>query len=107
MDPNQVKIIRIAVTVVIGIAILIAAHYFMNKIVKKSDKIHRRFLGKLLNLIVVIACLVHIIEEIDPSRGIYSTMLKGSALIVAILGCGAAGNIGSDMRIPYQYQQAV
>ena len=89
MDPEKLKLIRIAVTIAVGIAVLIAAHYFLKKLVKKSDKIHRRFLGKLLNLVVIIVCVVNIIEAIDPGRGVYSTLLKGSALIVAILGFAA------------------
>lgn len=89
MDPEKLKLIRIAVTIAVGIAVLIASHHFTKKLVKKSDKIHRRFLGKLLNLVVIIVCVVDIIEAIDPGRGVYSTLLKGSALIVAILGFAA------------------
>ncbi len=89
MDPGSVRIFKIILTIVIGIAILISVHYFMKRYIRKSDKIHRRFLGKLLNLVVIIACLVAIFEEIDPGRGVFSTMLKGSALIVAILGFAA------------------
>ena len=89
MEPSTEKIIKIILTIAIGIGVLIAMRIFVKKVVKKSDKIHQRFLGKLFSLIIIIACVVNIVEVVDPSRGIYATMLKGSALIVAILGFAA------------------
>ncbi len=89
MDPNYEKIIKIIVSLVIGIAVLVFVHYFLKKLVKKSDKIHRRFLGKLFNLIVIVVVLVYILELVDPSMDLRSTFLKGSALVVAIVGFAA------------------
>lgn len=89
MDPGTEKIIKIIVSIVIGIAILIMLRYFLKKIVKKSDKIHRRFLGKLFNLIVIVTVLIYILEVVNPSLDIRSTFLKGSALVVAIVGFAA------------------
>ncbi len=89
MDPGTEKIIKIIVSIVIGIAILILLRYFLKKIVKKSDKIHRRFLGKLFNLIVIVTVLIYILEVVNPSLDIRSTFLKGSALVVAIVGFAA------------------
>ena len=89
MDPSTAKIIRIIVTIAIAIAIMICVKIFFARFVKKSDKIHRRFLGKLLNLIIIILCLMSIIGVLNPDVNIHSTILTGSALIVAILGFAA------------------
>lgn len=83
------KRIDIIVTVIIGVAVIFLLWYIFKHFFKRSDKIHRRFLGKLLNLIVIVICLVNIIGVINPSMNLHSTLLKGSALVVAIVGFAA------------------
>lgn len=86
---NTDNLINIIVTLAIGIAVLSLLWYIFKHLVRQSDKIHRRFLGKLLNLIVIIICLVNILGIINPSMNLHSTLLKGSALVVAIVGFAA------------------
>ena len=83
------KRVDIILTIVIGAAAIVLLWYIFNHLFKRSNKIHRRFLGKLLNLIVIIICLVNIIGLINPGMNIHSTLLKGSALVVAIVGFAA------------------
>ena len=81
--------VRLILTIVITIALLMLLRYLFKRMSKKSDKIHVRFLGKLMYLLVIIACLVNIFEFLDPTMNVYSIFLKGSALVVAIVGFAA------------------
>ena len=79
----------ILLTIVIGILVLAILSFVFRRSVRKSDKIHRRFLGKLLNLIVIVICLAYIVGYFNPTLNLHSLLLKGSALVVAILGFAA------------------
>lgn len=81
--------IRIILTLAIGVVALIAVGYVVRRFTKHSDKIHRRYIGKFLYLIIILACLINILEMFDPNLRLSSVLLKGSALIVAILGFAA------------------
>lgn len=83
------EIISIIITIALCIAILIGMRYLFKKVVKKSDKIHRRYLGSLFNLIVIILCLMYIVEVLNPNLNLHTTILRGSALLVAIVGFAA------------------
>ncbi|MCR5672811.1 MAG: mechanosensitive ion channel family protein [Lachnospiraceae bacterium] len=80
--------INIILTVVIGIAVVIASRLLLIR-AKNSDKIHRRFFGQLLGFVVFLFCVINIIELINPSMNLRSIFLKGSALVVAIVGFAA------------------
>lgn len=86
---NADKKVYIILTIVIGVAVIIISSLFFRYLIKKSDKIHRRFLGKLLNLIIIVVCLVNILQLVDPTLNPHSVFLKGSALVVAIVGFAA------------------
>ena len=79
----------IILVVVTAFIVLIVMHFVYRNFVKTSDKIHRRFIAKLINLIVVLVILSSIWGYFDPNMNIQSILLKGSALIVAILGFAA------------------
>lgn len=83
------KWIDIILTIVIGAVVITMLWYIFNHFSKRSNKIHRRFLGKLLNLIIIAICLVNILSLVNPSMNLHSTFLKGSALVVAIVGFAA------------------
>ncbi len=87
MKPEE--IIRIIMTVAVTVAVLIGLRYIFKKIAKKSDKIHRRYLTKLLNLTVIVLCLMNIWGVFNPQFDFRSVFWKGSALIVAIIGFAA------------------
>ena len=82
-------IISLVLTGVFGAAALVFLRFIFKRVIKRSDKIHRRYLGKLMNLIVIIVCVLYLFEIIDPSLNLHSTILKGSALLVAIVGFAA------------------
>ncbi|MBR4719834.1 MAG: mechanosensitive ion channel [Lachnospiraceae bacterium] len=87
MDGN--KGIGILLTIVIGAVLLVVTRLIFKRTIMSSDKIHRRFLGKLFNLIVILVCLVNIVGIINPTMNLHSVLLKGSALVVAIVGFAA------------------
>ena len=86
---NASNRIDIILTIVIGAAAIIILWFAFKHWSKNSNKIHRRFLGKLLYIAVIVICLVNIVGQIDPTLDLHSTLLKGSALIVAIVGFAA------------------
>ena len=83
---NRVDII---LTIAIGIAAIIILWFVFKRWSRNSTKIHRRFLGKIAYIAVIIICLANVIGQIDPTLNLHSTILKGSALIVAIVGFAA------------------
>lgn len=83
------KIIKTVITAVIGIALIILLRLAFKKLVKKSDKIHMRFLGYLFNLVIVMVITGNVLEELNPKLEFNSLLLKGSALVVAIVGFAA------------------
>ncbi len=91
---NQETVIHLVLTIAIGIVLLIALRIVFRKRDLKSDKIHRRFLRRLLTLTVILLCLVNIFEVFNPSMNLRSIFWKGSALIVAILGFAGQTAIG-------------
>ena len=82
-------LIQSLITLAIGIAVVILLRFLFRRVLKKSDKIHRRFLGYLLNLVVVVFCVGSVAEILYPTLQFSSLFLKGSALIVAIVGFAA------------------
>ena len=93
--PND-KLIKLIIALVIGIAFIIVLRVVFKKHIKKSDKIHMRFLGYLLNLVIVLIVTGWLFSEFYPKMQISSILLKGSALIVAIVGFAAQAAI-SDL----------
>lgn len=93
---NIGNIIRLVFTAATGIVLLVALRLIFREKDIKSDKIHRRFLRRLFNLVVIVICLAHILEIFDPSMNFTANFWKGSALVVAILGFAAQAAI-SDM----------
>ena len=81
--------LRISLNLAIGILLITLISVLFRRVFKKSDKIHRRFLGKLANLIVIVVCLVNIMGIVSPELNLHSIFLKGSALVVAIVGFAA------------------
>lgn len=79
------------ILVILGcsIAVLVVMHYVFKHFIRKSDKIHMRFTAKLFNLVVLILVIGYTWGYFDPNMNIQSIMLKGSALVVAILGFAA------------------
>ncbi len=87
MKPDTIKII-IAGT----LGTLAVAYFVLDCITRKTRATrtaHRRLLMQLLNFAIIVVCATELIEVFDPTLDIKSTVLTGSALIVAILGFAA------------------
>ncbi len=83
------EMIRLAILIVSAVIVVILSNYLSSKVIKNSDKMHRRFLSQLVNLIIILVVVGHVIGYFDPNMNVSSIMLKGSALIVAIVGFAA------------------
>ena len=77
-------IVPIAIILVAGLSIT-----FIQKRAKNRLTLHGRYVLQLIRLIVILACLVRLIDVIDPTLDIKSITLAGSALVVAIVGFAA------------------
>ena len=86
---QQTDYIRIISTIIIGIVVIILVRLIFKKREINSRKLHRRYLSQLIVAIVIIICLVNVFAAMDPSLNLNATLLKGSALIVAIVGFAA------------------
>ncbi len=79
-------ILHIACTVLIALISM----FFIEKIFKKTNlknrRIHQQYLAKLCQVIIVIMAIANIVQLLNPDLNLHSVFLKGSALIVAIMG---------------------
>ena len=91
---NSQSMIHLLLIIAIGIVLLIAIRIIFKKRNLKDDRIHRRFLRRLFSLTVILICLVNVVEVFNPTMDLRSTLWKGSALIVAILGFAGQTAIG-------------
>ena len=74
----------IAVTVIIVVVIGILLR---NSTRNKS--LHRRYLLQMVRVLAILVCLADVISAIDPALSMNQILLRGSALVVAIVGFAA------------------
>ncbi|MBR5360779.1 MAG: mechanosensitive ion channel family protein [Lachnospiraceae bacterium] len=81
--------IKILILAAIGVGVVL----ILNALIKRQKRLKRdlnhRYTLHLIRLIVVILCIVYAFEILDPDFNSANMLLKGSALIVAILGFAA------------------
>ena len=85
-------IILIAIIVVSNLVIA----YLKNQ-TKFRSSLHGKYLLQIIRLIIFILCLSEMLEAIDPELNMRSILLRGSALVVAILGFDAQPVISAVM----------
>ena len=85
-------IILIAIIVVSNLVIA----YLKNQ-TKFRSSLHGKYLLQIIRLIIFILCLSEMLEAIDPELNMRSILLRGSALVVAILGFAAQPVISAVM----------
>ena len=77
---------RIIIPIGIGIVCMILIDILFKKKSAKNKRIHQQYLARLGQLLVVVIVLVDIMQALNPDLKLSSVFLKGSALIVAIVG---------------------
>lgn len=82
------------VRIIIFCAVLLiaAANMIINirqKKLRVETTLHRKYLLQVANFILIVVCVTELLSLFDPSLDIKSDILKGSALVVAILGFAA------------------
>lgn len=87
MPPKIIKLVIVSVLLFLALGNTVL-EVVMRK-TRKQSVAHRRLIIQLLNFAVIVVCATELIETADPSLDIKSTVLTGSALIVAILGFAA------------------
>ena len=70
--------------------------FLFHRLHKNYANLHTRFLEQVLSLLVVIFCIINVYETYNPGINFNQILLRGSALIVGILGFAAQPAI-SDM----------
>ena len=79
-------ILHIACTVLIALISMIFIEKIFKKTNQKNRRIHQQYLAKLCQVIIVIMAITNIVQVLNPDLKLHSVFLKGSALIVAIMG---------------------
>ncbi len=69
--------------------VLIVLIQVVIRLSESRKNMNRRFLLRLMILVVFFGCILNLFKILDPSLNIGSILLKGSALIVAIVGFAA------------------
>ena len=87
MDNNKLltTIIQIAVTLILFIGL----GTWLRKKSREYQSLHKKYLVQLIRLVLIILCLSNILEIFNPDVDFDSLLIKGSALIVAIVGFAA------------------
>ena len=85
----------IIVIVVIVLSNLVIA--FLQNHTRIRDSLHGKYLLQILRLIIFVLCVSEMLEMIDPALNMRSILLRGSALVVAILGFAAQPAISAVM----------
>ncbi len=86
MDIKDLAILRPIIIAVVAFGIVA---FLLRKNSSLSKRMHRRYLLRLVLLAIIFACIFDAFRIMDPSLRINNILLKGSALIVAILGFAA------------------
>lgn len=85
-------IVLIAIIVVSNLVIA-----FLKNQTKFRTSLHGKYLLQIIRLIIFVICLAEMLEAIDPELNMRSILLRGSALVVAILGFAAQPVISAVM----------
>ena len=83
------KLITILIHAAILVVVLIVSSLFLKKRAKEANQLHKRYLVQLIRLVIILACLVNVWGIFDPKSDLKSLFIKGSALVVAIVGFAA------------------
>lgn len=89
------KIIRIAIAVAICAVILLLMKLLYKKISKKKTGLHIKFGNSLLNVIFIVICIFYCLSLFEETKGISSTIMKSSALLLAIATFAAQQALGN------------
>ena len=63
-----------------------ATGFYLRKKPKELLNLHQRYLVPLVRLVIIILCLANVFRIFNPDTDVNSLLIKGSALIVAIVG---------------------
>ena len=85
---------------IVLIAIIVLSNLviaFLKNQTKFRTSLHGKYLLQIIRLIIFVICLAEMLEAIDPELNMRSILLRGSALVVAVLGFAAQPVISAVM----------
>ncbi|MBQ7583218.1 MAG: mechanosensitive ion channel family protein [Lachnospiraceae bacterium] len=85
-------IVKSIIPILITFAVIVVSGILLGKR-GKPRSLHRRYLLQMVRLLVVLACVADIVTIFDPTLKISQILLRGSALVVAIVGFAAQAAI--------------
>lgn len=86
---GSVNHLRVIIVSAVTIALVVILSGFIRKQASKQQVLYKKYMLHLVRLVIIGICLVDIMKIIDPNLQMSSLVLKGSALIVAIVGFAA------------------
>ena len=83
------KMIHLILQILVAVLVIIISDYLIRKRQRKLKSLHKKYLLQLIRLIVVVLCLSNIVEAFNPNTSFRTLLIRGSALVVAIVGFAA------------------
>ena len=97
---DNTKILTIIGLAAAGVAGVALSRLFFRKVASKYLRLRTKFSEQAASLLIIVFCLIRIMKILDPSVSYTSLLLRGSALVVAIIGF-AAQPVIADMVCGY------
>lgn len=89
------NLIKMGIAVVICILCILVLRFLYKKISKKKTGIQFEFISSLLNVLFIGICIFYCLSLFEETAGISSTILKSSALLLAIATFAAQKALGN------------
>lgn len=107
-------IIEAAISAGIAVLLIFAMRYIIRRLSAKRDGIHLKFFQSFFTVLVMGACIFHILSLFDVTKGVSKTLLQSSALLLAVATFAAQqalGNVISGLFItashPYNINEKI
>ncbi len=97
---DNTKILTIIGLAAAGAAGVALSRLFFRKFASKYLRLRTKFSEQVASLLIIVVCLINIMKIFDPTVRYTSILLRGSALVVAIIGF-AAQPVIADMVCGY------
>ena len=78
------KLILMAVGIGMCVLLMALLHRIFNKIYKKKDGLHLKFINSLCNVVIVIACVHYQLSLFDVTKDVSKVLLQSGTLLIAI-----------------------
>lgn len=87
MNDYEDLLIALAIPIAVTVVFVVVIGLMLRS--RRTKSLHRRYLLQMLRVLAIFVCLADLLSIVDPSLSINQILLRGSALVVAIVGFAA------------------